>query len=81
MFVNITFRWSIFIFGCIAAVLAVVPFVAFFYGPQIRARSRYSKQLMEEERMRLGTEKGTESAVVAEGTGEKTARRAEVEGV
>ena len=53
MYENLTPRWAIFLFGCIASVLAAVPFVAFWYGPQIRARSRYSKLLMAEEKERV----------------------------
>ncbi|RXK37531.1 hypothetical protein M231_05252 [Tremella mesenterica] len=50
---KLTPKWAIFLFGSIAAVLAIVPFVAFFYGPIIRARSPYSKLLMAEERERM----------------------------
>jgi hypothetical protein len=37
--------WASFLFGCIGLVLAVVPFVLFRWGPQIRARSRIVQQL------------------------------------
>ena len=35
----------------------MVPFVAFWRGPQIRARSKYSRQLMAEEARRIEIEK------------------------
>jgi hypothetical protein len=53
MYDNLTPRWAIFLMGCIALLLAIVPFAAFWRGPQIRARSRYSKRLMEEEKRRV----------------------------
>jgi len=37
-----------------------VPFVAFWRGPQIRARSKYSRQLMAEEARRIEIEKNGE---------------------
>jgi hypothetical protein len=58
MFVNITPRWAICIFGCIALLLGTIPFIAFYYGPRIRARSKYSKELMTEEKARIGAERG-----------------------
>lgn len=39
-------------FGCLATILAVIPFVAFFYGPRIRQHSAFAKALAEEERVR-----------------------------
>jgi Pyruvate/2-oxoacid:ferredoxin oxidoreductase gamma subunit len=79
LFVNITVRWAIFLFGCIALLLGAVPYIAFFYGPRIRAHSKYSKILMEEERKRIGAEKGTADVVGAQRAGEKTTRRVELE--
>lgn len=43
--------------GGFATLLAAVPFVAFVWGPQIRARSRYSKMLMAQEREQLEKER------------------------
>lgn len=60
LFNNLTVRWGLFLFGCLSAILAVVPFVAFWRGPQIRARSKYSRQLMAEEAMRIELEKNGE---------------------
>ncbi|WVR06700.1 hypothetical protein IAU60_003732 [Kwoniella sp. DSM 27419] len=56
MFENLTPRWGIFLMGCIAIVLAPIPFIAYFKGPWIRARSPYSKILMAEEKKRLEAE-------------------------
>lgn len=54
MYENLTPHYASTLFGCLAAVLAVVPFIAFRWGPQIRARSPMSRKLLqEEERMRL----------------------------
>lgn len=50
MFKGMTVRWAIVMMGGIASVLALVPFVAYIYGPQIRARSKYSRVLMQQER-------------------------------
>lgn len=57
MFDTMTVRWGCFLFFGISAILAVVPFVAFFYGPIIRSHSKYSKQLMAEETRRIEAEK------------------------
>ena len=50
MYQNLNPNWASTLFGLVAALLAAVPFVGFFYGPQIRARSKFSKLLLEEER-------------------------------
>jgi hypothetical protein len=45
------------VFGFLAALLAIVPFVAFFYGPKIREKSLFSRKVIaEEERMRRAQE-------------------------
>ncbi|KAJ9107641.1 hypothetical protein QFC21_001101 [Naganishia friedmannii] len=50
---NLTPRWGSTLFGGLAAILAVIPFVAFFYGPQIRKGSKFAKTLAaEQERLR-----------------------------
>ncbi|KAJ9112210.1 hypothetical protein QFC20_002391 [Naganishia adeliensis] len=49
---NLTPRWGTTLFGCLATILAVIPFVAFFYGPKIRQHSAFAKALAEEERVR-----------------------------
>lgn len=53
MYISLTPRWAIFLMGMVAAVLGVVPFVAYYRGPEIRSRSKYSKILMAEERKRV----------------------------
>lgn len=57
MFERMTPRWAIVMMASFAAVLALVPFVAFFYGPQIRARSKYSQVLMQQERDAIDAER------------------------
>lgn len=59
----LTPRWAIFLFGCLAGVLALVPFVAFYYGPRIRGRSKLSRQMMEEERREIERDHGVSRAV------------------
>lgn len=53
MYTTLTPRWAIFLMGIVAGVLGIVPFIAFWKGPEIRARSKYSKILMEQERRRV----------------------------
>ncbi|TXT07257.1 hypothetical protein VHUM_03427 [Vanrija humicola] len=57
MFKRLTVRWSLVMMGGFATLLAAVPFVAFVWGPQIRARSRYSRMLMAAEREQLEKER------------------------
>lgn len=45
LYENLTPRWGSFLFACLASLLAVVPFIAFFYGPEIRKRSKFAKAL------------------------------------
>ncbi|OCF35086.1 hypothetical protein I316_03126 [Kwoniella heveanensis BCC8398] len=63
MFENLTPRWGLLLMGCIAILLAPIPFIAYYKGPWIRARSPYSKILMAEERKRIEAEmmQGTDS--------------------
>lgn len=42
-------NWASTIFACIGAVLAIVPFIAFKYGPKIRERSKFAQMLKREE--------------------------------
>lgn len=62
MFDRLTVRWGLVMMGGFASVLALVPFIAFFYGPVIRAHSPYSKQLMAMERERVQNEKAEREA-------------------
>jgi hypothetical protein len=57
MFEGMTVRWALVMMGGIASVLALVPFGAYFYGPQIRARSKISRLLMQQEREALEEER------------------------
>lgn len=57
MFKNMSVRWALVMMGCIAALLALVPFIAYFYGPLIRERSKYSRELMRAEREALDAER------------------------
>lgn len=57
MFKGMTVRWALVLMGGIAALLALVPFIAYFYGPQIRERSPYSRELMRAEREALDAER------------------------
>jgi hypothetical protein len=58
MYEKLTPRWGTFLFGCLATLLMVVPFIAFFYGPQIRKRSKFAIALaIEEERIAQEKEK------------------------
>ncbi|OCF57017.1 hypothetical protein L486_05874 [Kwoniella mangroviensis CBS 10435] len=56
LFDTMTPRWGLFMIGCIALLLAPIPFIALFKGPWIRERSPYSKILMAEERKRIEAE-------------------------
>lgn len=52
LYATLTPRWGTFLFGCLATLLAVVPIIAFFYGPEIRKRSEFAIALaIEEERV------------------------------
>lgn len=64
MFDTLTPRWGLFLVGCIAILLAPIPFVAYFKGPWIREHSPYSKKLMAEERARVAMEAGLAAQVV-----------------
>lgn len=57
MFESMTVRWALVMMGGVAALLALVPFVAFYFGPQIRARSKYSRLLMAQERENIEKER------------------------
>ncbi|WRT64796.1 uncharacterized protein IL334_001730 [Kwoniella shivajii] len=57
MYDALTPKWTTFTWGCVALLLAAVPFVAFYFGPRLRARSKYSKQLMKEEQEKILREK------------------------
>lgn len=45
MYDRLTFHWGSTLFGCIAALLAVVPFILYRYGPYIRSKSKIAQLL------------------------------------
>lgn len=45
MYNGMGYQWASFLAGCIALVLASTPWVLFRFGPTIRARSRFAKEL------------------------------------
>ncbi|CAK5267428.1 unnamed protein product [Mycena citricolor] len=51
MFAVLGYTWANTMFALIATVMVPIPFVLFFYGPRIRARSRFSSIVMEQERL------------------------------
>ncbi|KAG1738888.1 major facilitator superfamily domain-containing protein [Suillus paluster] len=51
MFARLTHKWSLTLFGCIGAALVPIPWVLFFYGSRIRARSRVSRKILEEQEL------------------------------
>lgn len=62
MFDTLTPRWSLFMMGCIALLLAPVPYIAYYKGPYIRSISPFSKILMAEEKKRVELEAGLKDA-------------------
>ncbi|KAI0060642.1 MFS general substrate transporter [Artomyces pyxidatus] len=47
MFNALTYKWGNTLFACIAVLMAPIPFILFRYGPEIRARSTFSRRAME----------------------------------
>lgn len=43
---SLDFRWGGTLIACIAALLAPIPIVLFFYGPVIRARSKFASGIV-----------------------------------
>jgi len=52
MFARLTYRWGLTLFACIAAALVPVPWVLFFYGSRIRAQSKVSQSIQDDEELR-----------------------------
>jgi hypothetical protein len=46
MYTKLDFCWASTLLGLIAAGLAPIPIVLFFWGPQIRARSKFARRLI-----------------------------------
>ncbi|KAG1817105.1 major facilitator superfamily domain-containing protein [Suillus subaureus] len=57
MFARLTYRWGLTLFGCVGAALVPIPWVLFFYGSRIRARSKVSRKILEEEELQDNMEK------------------------
>ncbi|GAA5981250.1 hypothetical protein JCM10908_004038 [Rhodotorula pacifica] len=45
MYKAMGYQWASFLAGCIGLVMSATPFILFRYGPRIRARSRFAKEL------------------------------------
>ncbi|KAH8116321.1 MFS general substrate transporter [Phellopilus nigrolimitatus] len=45
MYDRLTFKWASTIFACIAVLMMPIPFILFRWGPQIRARSKFAKEV------------------------------------
>ncbi|KAF8803716.1 MFS polyamine transporter [Phlegmacium glaucopus] len=41
------YNWANTLFGCLATIMATIPFILFFYGPAIRRRSKFSRAVMD----------------------------------
>ncbi|KAJ7036508.1 MFS polyamine transporter [Mycena alexandri] len=48
MFSALGYKWANTMFALIASVMAPIPFVLFFYGPTIRARSKFSRAVVQQ---------------------------------
>ncbi|GJJ11461.1 hypothetical protein Clacol_005694 [Clathrus columnatus] len=46
MYARLPFQWASTIFACLATLLAVIPFILFWKGPQIRARSQFANKML-----------------------------------
>ncbi|KAF8993764.1 MFS general substrate transporter [Cyathus striatus] len=47
MYARLSYKWANTLFGCLACLMAPIPFVLFFYGPKIRSKSKFSRMVME----------------------------------
>ncbi|KAI9440428.1 major facilitator superfamily domain-containing protein [Lactarius indigo] len=48
MFATLTYQWGNTLFGFIALIMVPLPWILFYYGPVIRARSKISQRTMEQ---------------------------------
>ncbi|KAJ7777218.1 MFS polyamine transporter [Mycena metata] len=48
MFSTLGYKWANTMFALIATVMVPIPFVLFFYGPAIRARSKFSRAVLQQ---------------------------------
>ncbi|KAH7908595.1 major facilitator superfamily domain-containing protein [Hygrophoropsis aurantiaca] len=49
MFSRLTYRWANMLFAIIATVMIPIPYILFLYGSKIRARSKFSRMVLEAE--------------------------------
>ncbi|KAJ8591033.1 MFS general substrate transporter [Rhizopogon salebrosus TDB-379] len=49
MFVRLTYKWGLTLLACIGAALVPIPWVLYFYGSRIRARSKVSREILDNE--------------------------------
>ncbi|KAF9054676.1 MFS polyamine transporter [Panaeolus papilionaceus] len=47
MYARLDYKWANTLFGGIAVLMVPIPFILFFFGPKIRASSRFSRTVME----------------------------------
>jgi len=45
MYARMTYRWANTLFGVVAVLMIPIPYVLFFYGPQIRAKSKIARHI------------------------------------
>ncbi|KAF9444904.1 MFS general substrate transporter [Macrolepiota fuliginosa MF-IS2] len=45
MYNALDYKWANTLFGCLSVLMIPIPFVLFFYGPAIRQRSKFSRQV------------------------------------
>lgn len=83
MFKYMGVNWACTLLGCIAAVLAPVPFIFIKYGARIRAKSKWvpqtpppAKPARDEEEAKTGDDTDTTQANGEEKAGEKEAEKA-----
>ncbi|EIN03913.1 MFS general substrate transporter [Punctularia strigosozonata HHB-11173 SS5] len=46
MYARLTYKWASTVFALIAVVMIPIPYVLMFYGPKIRAKSRFASQIV-----------------------------------
>lgn len=61
---NLNFRWGGTLIACIAALLAPIPIVLFFYGPIIRARSKFAGRIVNSNEVHANEKESARSAVL-----------------
>jgi hypothetical protein len=69
MYKELTFKWVSTLLGCIAVLMAPIPFVLLAWGPKIRAKSRFASALLETEEKVLGEGKERMEVLARKETG------------